>query len=252
MTQHPPPTQAPAPQAPAPARTGKANRPNSVLIRPWPKVIFFYPTSVVALLLWFYSLLKGETGSTTGVSGIGNFFLVVFFVNLLVFSFDFSRIKSITIVLGLVALVLGLAWANTRWGVWDGMANVMAHIDVRMNTQFFGWVAGFFAFIYLLVLINTRFNYYEVNHREILHHHGYLGDITRVPTAGLHHNKEIYDILEFLLLKSGRLIFFPAASRNAIVIDNVINVNQVEARIKDLLSVVAVRELDADHVDESD
>jgi hypothetical protein len=32
-------------------------------------------------------------------------------------------------------------------------------------------------------MINTRFNYYEVNTREILHHHGYLGDITRMPTS---------------------------------------------------------------------
>ncbi len=54
-------------------------------------------------------------------------------------------------------------------------------------------------------------------------------------------NKEIYDLLEFLLLRSGRLIFYPSTSREAIVIDNVLNVNHVEDRIKDLLSVVAVR-----------
>ncbi|MEZ5965156.1 MAG: hypothetical protein R3F56_15080 [Planctomycetota bacterium] len=247
MTDPTPPNPTPPPVKPTPA---KNNRSNSVLIRPWPKVVFFYPTAVVALLAWFYSLLKGEVGSTTGVPGLGNFFLIILFVNLLVFSFDFSRIKSITIVLGLVALLLGLAWANTKWGVWDGLARLMSHIDVRMNTQFFGFLAGFFAFIFLLVLINTRFNYYEVNHREILHHHGYLGDITRVPTAGLQHNKEIYDILEFVLLRSGRLIFFPASSRNAIVIDNVLNVNHVEARIKDLLSVIAVREMQTEGIGE--
>jgi len=237
----PSPVPAPARSAGAPSRS---NRSTSVIIRPWPKVVFFYPTAVTALLMWFYSLLKGEVGSTTGVPGLGDAFLVVFFINLLVFSFDFSRIKSITIVLGLLALGLGLAWANTKWGVWEGLAELVALIDVRVNTQFFGFVAAFFALVFLLVLINTRFSYYEVNHREILHHHGYLGDITRVPTAGLHLNKEIYDVLEFLLLRSGRLIFYPASSRHAIVIDNVINVNRIEKRIKDLLSVIAVRELD--------
>lgn len=237
------PIPAPAPQKPAPAH--RSGRQQSVLIRPWPKVIFFYPTAVVALLMWFYSLLKTE-GSTTGVSGLGNWFMIVLFVNLLVFSFDFNRIKSITIVLGIVAALLALAWANTKWGVWAGLAEFLGRIDVRMNTQFFGFIAGMFAFIFLLVLINTRFSYYEVNHREILHHHGYLGDITRVPTAGLTHNKEIYDVLEFLLLRSGRLIFYPASSRNAIVIDNVININKVESRIKEMLSVIAVRELDDD------
>ncbi len=229
------------------------HRPTSVLIRPWPKVVFFYPTAVMALVAWFYSLLKGEVGSTTGVSGIGDLFLVVFFVNLLVFSFDFSRIKSITIVLGIIAIALGLAWANTQWEVWSGLGALLDKVDARMNTQFFGFTSAFFAVVYLLVLINTRFSYYEVNHREILHHHGYLGDITRISTAGLQVNKEIYDLLEFLLLRSGRLIFYPASSRNAIVIDNVIGVNRIEARIKDLLSVIAVRELHDDGgPDESD
>ena len=62
-----------------------------------------------------------------------------------------------------------------------------------------------------------------------------------MPTTGLRLNKEIYDLMEFLLLRSGRLVFYPSTSREAIVIDNVLNVNQVEDRIKDLLSVVAVR-----------
>ena len=228
------------------SQPARPHRPNSVLIRPWPKVIFFYPTAVMALVAWFYSLLKGEVGSTTGVSGIGDIFAVVFFVNLLVFSFDFSRIKSITIVLGIIAVCLGLAWANTQWEVFSGLGTVLDKVDVRMNTQFFGFTSAFFAIIYLMVLINTRFSYYEVNHREILHHHGYLGDITRVSTAGVQVNKEIYDLLEFLLLRSGRLIFYPAASRNAIVIDNVLGVNRIESRIKDLLSVIAVREMHDD------
>ena len=110
-----------------------------------------------------------------------------------------------------------------------------------MNTWFYGIFSVMMGGILLLVLVNTRFNYYEVNHREILHHHGYLGDVTRMPTTGLRLNKEIYDLMEFLLLRSGRLIFYPSTSREAIVIDNVLNVNHVEDRIKDLLSVVAVR-----------
>ncbi len=224
--------------APKPARPKSG--PASVIIRPWPKVVFLYPTFVTATIFWFVSLLSND-GSTVGVGGLGNAFMVVFFLNLLVFSFDFSRIKSITLLFVIAAIVLGIGWANTQWGWMDGIKSVFASIDIRMNTQFYGWVSGFLAFVFLIVLINTRFNYYEINHREILHHHGYLGDITRMPTQGLRLNKEIYDLLEYLLLKSGRLIFYPSTSREAIVIDNVIGVNRAEERIKDLLSVVAVR-----------
>jgi hypothetical protein len=220
--------------------TAARSGPASVIIRPWPKVVFLYPTFVAATIFWFVSLLS-QDGHTTGVSGLGNMFMLVFCLNLLVFSFDFSRIKSITLLFVLAAIVLGVGWANTKWGWMEGIQRAFALVDIRMNTQFYGFVSGFIAFVLLLVLINTRFNYYEINHREILHHHGYLGDITRMPTQGLRLNKEIYDLFEFLLLRSGRLIFYPSTSREAIVIDNVIGVNKVEDRIKNLLSVVAVR-----------
>ncbi len=243
-------------------------QPTSVIIRPWPKVVFLYPTFVCATLFWFIALFTqpGETGSVEapvqieqgtvpgqptedgaetapeeGHSSLGNIFMIVFFINLLVFSFDFSRIKSITIVIGIIALVLGLGWADSQWEVLGSVKNVMAGINIQMNAQFYGFMSGFLALLLLMVLINTRFNYYEVNHREILHHHGYLGDITRMPTAGIHLNKEIYDLMEYLLLRSGRLIFYAAGKREAVVIDNVINVNKIETRIKDLLSVLAVR-----------
>jgi hypothetical protein len=230
---------------PKPAPSEKAQR--SVIIRPWPKVVFLYPTLVCALICWFVQMLEGAGGAEAaqqvelGSRGLGNTFLLVFFLNLLVFAFDFSRIKSITLIVVIVAVVLGLGWADAKWEIAGGIKDVIGAVDVRMSTQFYGLTSAFLLIVMLIVLINTRFNYYEVNHREILHHHGYLGDITRMPTSGLRLNKEIYDLFEFLLLRSGRLVFYPQTSREAIVIDNVINVNKVEERIKDLLSVVAVR-----------
>ena len=217
------------------------NRPEtirSVIIRPWPKVVFFYPTFVCATLLWTISLVSSGDGASAWQ---GNLFMLVFFLNLLVFAFDFSRIKSLTLLILVVAVVLAVLWANTKWSVVGFLNDIVDMVDIQMNPWFYGSISAIFAFVLLLVLINTRFNYFEINHREILHHHGYLGDITRLPTQGLHLNKEIYDLVEYLLLRSGRLIFYPQGTRNAVVIDNVINVNRVEEHIKDLLSVVAVR-----------
>jgi hypothetical protein len=225
----------PAPKRPAP--------PAGIIIRPWPKIVFLYPSFLVSTVLWLASLFA-EQGGLGLSSWAGNLFFLVLFVNLLVFSFDFSRIKSITLLFMIIALVLGIGWANTQWGWFEGIKHVLGQIDIRMNTQAYGFFSGFLAFILLLVLVNSRFNYYEINHREILHHHGYLGDITRLPTQGMNFQKEINDLLEYLLLRSGRLILYPATSRQAIVIDNVTQVNRVEERIKELLSVVAVRVAD--------
>jgi hypothetical protein len=217
--------------------------PPSVIIRPWPKVVFLYPIFLCATAFWLISALGGDppAGEMTKFKWMGDAFLLVTFLNFLVFAFDFSRIKSITIFFGIVAAVFALFWADQNWQVLGVLRGWVDAIDSQMNTWFYGVFSVMMGGILLLVLVNTRFNYYEVNHREILHHHGYLGDVTRMPTTGLRLNKEIYDLMEFLLLRSGRLVFYPSTSREAIVIDNVLNVNHVEDRIKDLLSVVAVR-----------
>ncbi len=213
---------------------------DSIIIRPWPKVVFLYPTFVCATVFWIISLF-GSEGEAVGAAWMGNTFMGLLFFNLMVFSFDFSRIKSITIVFGLIALAGGLYFANDKWEIMTGLTDALGKIDIQMNSWYYGAFSVMLGFILLLVLINTRFNYYEINHREVLHHHGYLGDVTRMPTQGLQLHKEIRDLLEFLLLRSGRLILYPPSRQEYIVIDNVLNVNHVEDRLKDLLSVVAVR-----------
>lgn len=236
----PAPTPPPAPPAPAPKGqvpvTGNPLVPESVLIRPWPKVVFLYPTFLMATLFFLLSSL-GLVSATV----LGNTFMLGLCLNLLVFSFDFSRIKSITLVVSIAAVVLLLLWIDTKWDVTGMLGRVLGKIDIQANTAFYGFLSAGLAVILVVVFVNTRFHYYEVNAREILHHHGYLGDVTRWSTEGLEMNKEIYDMVEYLLLRSGRLIFLPATAKKAIIIDNVANVNRIEKQVKDLLSVVAVR-----------
>ena len=207
----------------------------SVIIRPWPKVVFLYPTFAVAAIAFLLSLFD------LNPVWLGNTFTIVLCLNLLVFSFDFSRIKSITILVGGIALALLLLWADTKWEVTGVLGNLLGGVDITLSTEFYGVISAFMGFLFLVVFINSRFHYYEVNAREILHHHGYLGDIKRWSTEGLEMNKEIYDMAEYVLLQSGRLIFLPASSKRAIVIDNIAKVNRIEKRVNDLLSVVAVR-----------
>lgn len=238
----PSPTPAPAPASPPPPAAPVERAPESVIIRPWPKVVFLYPTFVCATIFWLLSWLGiGQAENQLGSSVLGNTFMLVMIMNLLVFSFDFSRIKSITIVISIIALVLLVLWVDTKADLTGYLGKVVRSVDIQMNTAFYGFLGAGLGFLLLLVFVNTRFNYYEVNAREILHHHGYLGDIQRWSTEGLEMNKEISDVVEFLLMRSGRLIFQPATSKKAIVLDNVAGVNRIEKEVNDLLSVVAVR-----------
>lgn len=227
-------TNAPPPPAPAPVPVKDQNA-ESVIIRPWPKVVFLYPTFFAAVLCFPLHLLGVDPRI------LGNSFTALMCLNLLVFSFDFSRIKSITIVIGAVAVGLMLLLADSKWQIMGPIGRILGDIDIPLPAPFYGFFGAFLGFLFLIVFVNSRFNYYEINPREILHHHGYLGDITRWSTDGLEMNKEIYDMAEYLLLRSGRLILQPASSRKAIVIDNVMSVNRIEVRVNDLLSVMAVR-----------
>jgi hypothetical protein len=221
---------------PTPPQAAVERPPESVIIRPWPKIVFLYPTFVLATIFFLLSWLD-LVGTTT----LGNTFMTVLLLNLLVFSFDFSRIKSITIVVGAIALLMVVLWADNKWQLTDFLGRVFGSIDIQMNTSFYGFLSAGLGFLLLVVFVNSRFHYYEVNAREILHHSGYLGDIQRWSTEGLEMNKEIYDVAEYLLLRSGRLIFQPATSKKAVVLDNVAGVNRIEKSVNDLLSIVAVR-----------
>ena len=76
---------------PAPLVSVAASAPaESVIIRPWPKIVFLYPTFVAATIFFLLSW-TGLVAERT----LGNAFMVIWLINLLVFSFDFSRIWSI-------------------------------------------------------------------------------------------------------------------------------------------------------------
>src|SRR5690606_11092487 len=119
----PTPTAQPAALEPGPAE--------SVIIRPWPKVVFLYPTFVISSICFLLSWLDWVSPTT-----LGNTFMVVLLLYLLVFSFDFSRIKSITLVITIIALVLLILWADHKWELTSFLGRVFGSIDIQMNTGF--------------------------------------------------------------------------------------------------------------------
>ena len=112
-------------------------------------------------------LLRLSYWSPDKLTVLGNTFMAIFLLNLLVFSFDFSRIKSITIFIGVIATVLLVLWLDSKWEITNFLGRVFGGIDIQMNPSFYGFLSTGMGFLLLLVFINTRFNYYDVNPREI-------------------------------------------------------------------------------------
>ena len=53
-------------------------------------------------------------------------------------------------------------------------------------------------------------------------------------------SKEINDVMEYALLKSGRLVLMPARESRVLVIKNVPNINRIEAEMQQILGTLRV------------
>lgn len=240
----------PTPESKAPAAEPKAvaaaslapaarrNHHDSIIVRSCPKIVVYYPTLLTAiicgLVTWFFP-------SEQVKEVVGEIFMVVLFFNTIVLSFEFPRLTAVAAFLLVLALLLGLVLLDRYLNLIKPLAALHEYIHIQANATFYFFIAGIFLFIYAIVWIISRFECWEVTPNELLHHHGPLSDLERFPSPNLKLDKEIPDIFEFLLLRSGRLVFYPTSERRAIVLENVMAVNSVERRIKHLLSAMEVR-----------
>ena len=95
--------------------------------------------------------------------------------------------------------------------------------------------------VFLVIWLTRWLDYWEILPNEILHHHGPLSDLERYPTMNLKFDKEIPDVLEFLLLGAGRLVLHVTKDAKAIVLDNVLFISRKEEALKRLMSRLEVR-----------
>lgn len=169
-------------------------------------------------------------------------FLLVMALNLVVIAFDFPRTTSLTWFFAIVSIVIGL-WFVLTLNSWLAPQIVTALLKIKpaANATFYLIFAGIMIFLYLCVLISRRFDYWEVKGNELLHHHGFLSNLERFSAPNLRIDKEINDVFEYLLLRSGRLIIHASNERRAIVLENVLFINKKEERITKMLGALQVR-----------
>jgi membrane protein YdbS with pleckstrin-like domain len=209
-----------------------------VFIRPLSSVIYLYPTWLASIVFALWTDLAGVSPAEPGVSGI--LFTLMFFFNLSIVAFDYTRLSAVVIVLLMV--ITGLVSA-----MYPGVGEFIRHTldqPMFMNATFYWvWAIGF-TVVLGTVLVRTRFDYWEVKNNELLHHHGILGDVERWPAPGMRISKEIKDVMEYALCGSGRLVLRPGGESRAIVIDNVPMIGRVEKRMQELLNTLQVHHVD--------
>jgi len=206
-------------------------RSQKLVIRSWPKMIFLWPTAIVALLAGIVTGLAEGWADT-----FGHIFVVCFFLNLAVLTFDFPRSTSLTIFVLVITIVLGVVLLNQQFGIIEPLQKWLASLDVNATREFYIGIFASMLILYIGMAIVTRFDYWELTSNELIHHTGLLGDVERFSTAGLKLNTELNDVFEYILAGAGRIIINIPGQQRPYVLDNVLRINRVLFVSQELLS----------------
>jgi hypothetical protein len=231
----------------APPNSDQDEAPTSIFLVAYPKIVFLYPTYIVSIIAWLTMWLLGDAaippdGVRCRVAElITLFFLMLMALNLVVISFDFPRTTSLTLFFGFSAVMMGAVLLFTnRPDLVPFLSKFFDALKPWANAHFFGLFALFLSLLFLVVWMMARFDYWEVRPNELMHHHGFLSDLERFSAPNLRISKEINDVFEYMLLRSGRLILHPTNEPRAFVLDNVLNINRKEAQITKMLGALQV------------
>jgi hypothetical protein len=177
--------------------------------------------------------------SAQNLLGVG--FLLVFFLNMMIMAIDFPRFTIIALILAAAAIGFFVLWLNVYYNLLPPLVAFLEGIYAVANAGFFFTLATMMLIIFGIIWVTRYLDYWEILPNEILHNHGPFSDLERYPTFNLKFDKEIPDILEYALLRSGRLVLHVQNSPKAIVLDNVLWIDAKEEQLKKLMSRMEVR-----------
>jgi hypothetical protein len=256
------------------------HREKGVRIFTYPKIIFIFPTLIMALICWIGMTILGDYDQSHPKAGkagqaqagtvqagddlvagdlspvpsspnpkrfrrpenlLGLIFLGVFFFNLLVLAIDFPRFTIFALLLLGTTVLFFLLWLGMFVRILEPLERFFEGVYVRANAQFYFMTVVVLLLVYATIFVSRWLDYWEILPNEILHHHGPLSDLERYPTLNLKFDKEIPDVFEHLMFGAGRLVLHVSDERKAIVLDTVLHVSAKEEALKKLMSRLEVR-----------
>lgn len=224
------------------ATPGATTRVEPLVIRAWPKIVLMLPAFFMALIcgvaMTFYELAAAE-GQFSGIHVWGLLFLLVLAVNLTMVLYDLNLRGFLIVVLLIVALVLGLFLLNREGEVWQTIGEGLS-VRAFANSAFYFIFALVLLFNLFIAWVITRFNYWKVEHNEIIIHRGFMQEQERHPTAQARFKLVIEDIVEYGILGCGKLVFYFGDDDTEHVLPTVLFVHKKAKRLDDLLGRVAV------------
>ncbi|MHA1293132.1 MAG: Yip1 family protein [Promethearchaeota archaeon] len=209
---------------------------NEVILRNYPKVIFFYPLLIVSFICW---IIQAIAGPDNLISTLGAIWFIVFFLNLFVIAFDFNSTKFFILILAIVVVILLVIFLILPNVSIDTEKVKTIEVNMGLSANFYLIMTLILGIILLFVVIAARFDYYKIERNEIYHKSGIIGAAERWPVKGLRIHKEIPDVFEFLALRAGSITLMPSKEK-VIALNTVLNINKKAEQIDYLLSYIRV------------
>ena len=204
-----------------------------VILRSYPKVIFFYPLFFTSLILWPIQYALG-----TPTQWLGAFWMIILFCNLFVIGFDFSSSKFFILILAIVILILvGIFFI---YPVYAGPSIFEIQFNLGITAEFYMTITIILGIVLLFVIIDAYFDYWKVERNEIYHKKGIFSAAERYPVKSLRLKKTIPDVFEFFILRAGTIVLMPGRADEIIALNTVLNVNKKAEQIDYLLSHISV------------
>jgi hypothetical protein len=229
---------------PRPAKAAQAKVPDRIVLISYPKVIFLYPVLFMSLVAGCYLSFAAQPldPDNKWSTMMSTLFLGMLAVNLVVLAFDFPRTTSLTLFFFAAAVVMGIIlFFEYRPDALPAVTGAFKRFRPLANATFYWSITAILSVIFLIAYVMVHFDYWEVRPNELLHHHGILSNLERFPAPHLRIDKEINDVFEYLLLRSGRLILQPSEERRAIILDNVPFIERKEEAITRMLGALQVQ-----------
>ena len=202
------------------------NTSHKVVVRPLPKVVFFYMTWLGALAC---ALLDGLfPAEVLGMTWMG-----IFLFNLATISFDFTVERLLVAI-----LIMGLIGAGIyHYGIPLQIRTFLSSLNPVMNQGFYWLMFGIFSALYLAVFIHTRVNYWEFRPGEIVQREGLFMRTKRYPASQARWDRVVPDILERLLLGTGTMILTTSTEEPPVILEHVLGIGSIDDRIADVLRI---------------
>jgi hypothetical protein len=218
---------------------------NEVIIRSYPKTVLFYPMAIisviVAVILGISIILYAIPNPLLYqqiLNTVTFLWLLIFFFNLFLVTFDFGKTVVLGLIFLVIVIVLGIAVVFLLYGYVPWIDPALLGLQINLNA-ILAFLLIFTAAIFIAWL-RAQVYYFKVTPNEIIYKKGLIGDVERYGTANVMFHKEISDIFEFLILRSGRLTFTVPGRKTAILLDTVPRINVIEQKLLYLLRRIEV------------